>query len=104
MRLTGAGQVIYRGLEEDDFWLQSMKQILDSSPAGADAPWVPLQGVRIRSTDFLPGCRVLFGSGSFGDVGVQGEAARQPQSHVSWCEGALAAPLCFPEPEFQGLR
>lgn len=40
----------------------------------------------------------------FWDVGVQGEAARQSQSHISWCEGALAAPLCFPEPEFQGLR
>lgn len=99
MRFIGAGQVIYRGLEGDAFGLKSMKS------------WIPpqlelqaLHGMRVRSVDFLLGCRISFGSGSFGDAGVQGEAAKLPQSHISCWDGALAAPLCFPEAEFQEQR
>lgn len=67
-------------------------------------PQLELHGVRIRSMDFLPGCRISLGSGSFGGVGVRGEAAKHPQSHISCSDGAQAAPLCFPEPEFQEQR
>lgn len=100
MRFTGAGQVIYRGLEGEALGLQSMERVLASSPAGAaNTAWDEghIHGFPSRM-------QILSGSGSFGGAGVQGEAAKHPQSHISSWDGALSAPLCFPEPEFQEQR